>query len=1423
MPVSIPAILATQQLAIASCDTMNLDAGDISNTGKSTAAQTNSSSEAAQFAAINASSETFATLGDLTQFINPIVAELNNIVARVNAKLLPYEQKVARAEQEQNQIASSNSWYSNAIGTQETVQGNAQAVIDGLDPADPGYADDVAAQQSIIDIAQGVIDTYNDELSILNGDYATDWEEFRAYHQAVVDDIISTFNTIMSPVRAAFSQANAAIETSNTNILSGKNQMLDAAADIAKNIAKTAGKAVTSAIGDIAENSSIMKPVDEPVSYIFDPNDSFRGARDTQRFLGVEWDGVIPSHVEVKYTTDADTYDNTADYHVFQFGEKKTRGFNRHLLPIPVEGKIHSYPLEFDNNYILGLERFSYFTSPAIANASAFATNGVQLVYWYSDTPGGPARLDTEGKPLVGTAGDIEFTLRYYQVYSLKDVNYYDATGSGGKVPYSEYVEGDPYITPGIGEMVFPVVSRTYFINWALVTNQTALSIQSPRLGLEITKNNVARAPSVNELVVIDPALMQVAGFYPAVYIENNSNVARSIDESAGRNPDYELFEEYVERNRIVLEPSTTGTSGTDYNDKYTFLGSTYSGLDNPYGYDLPSELTPELIVDSVGRGKFDSPSFGTKMSIGLTVPPVTPGDTYSPDTFETEYGNMSWSSNTFVVDSEGAQLSAGTYALVVWVSDTPGGTSRGIGRNYIVTDPNTEYFNKITLINDTKYWEGKYDYFKTVSYDLTWVGNSAQGGTSMALDLINPTGFDAEVRFVNFALVKNDADTFTDYDSENPTQLGVYLAAAPGTAEFDNFVFTPDVATWQSESFSTVTSYVDSVATGDESKTEDEDAQQFKNLRVLRGSDIEGSFTNMRYSAQVGRYELVAEPENSPIGNFASEQFTIIRVLEEDLNEFFGFDAWTANRYDGWLKNRQVLDTKFNGTRNFFAPLWNSLGKNNYLKYYFRDRVTGDVYDPANNGGFIYNNERYETEEGSGVYYRRLIIFSEADQDLSETFEIGDQITRIPIYTPQNWYFGYVRAGDVEGVEYLPWKAAKANGKWGGFENFVTFTPGEEEVFTVSSVGIKVVDGYGYNYLKPQSLQYVWFGGEPAYRIIFERTDGDNSKVFNGTFNSATVLTVGQEKTAAEIARDEAQAKASGSVGQQPFIATDNVLTYDTSERATADFRAGIYSNERLIRINNFRRSEDLGLGELFVVAGTNWMPVNEWEEAWRERTGNSVDVEDFYGVTNNILGLRQPPFDTTSYQPAGIPEFAEPSKSKTEVVGDRTINLGPMNPTTDLISGADANERATKEHYDAISPFEKSVEDLRKDAVAKTAGLGGFDKFLIADAKVAKQVETDVKKLIQTAKDDAENNKFDFVAVTANMFSTAAKSTATIVKGLATSSTSLLSSARAAIKSACATAFPQLEALIGRSEPPILADPSPDITSGSRITGSY
>ena len=1161
MPVSIPLILETTQLAIDSCDPMNLDTGDISNTGKSTGAQTNLDSKIAQTNAIEASSETFKTLGDLTQLLIPIKNEFVDIVARINSKLRPYEDKVQRAQEEFAQIADSEAWYVTNTALRENERDTATATQAGLDPASPTYSADSEAQQSIIDIANLYLSAYATESNDLANNRA-EWQTFNDYHQAVIDDIISTFNTIMAPVRAVFSTAKTSIETSNGYISSSKSMMLDNAALIAKTLAKTASAAVTQAIGDIAENSNIMAPVDSPTDIGGGGNidltgwPSFRGAKDTQQFLGPVWDGVtVPPHVEIRKTQIASvSYNSAGEFSVMEFGPTITHiyqpnypnvqelvpgyvGGGMRWLPQAVDGKIHAYPIVLSNKFILGNERYDQaYNSPAGGPLS----RGHRTIHWYSWLPGGEPMKDVNGMPVVISQAEGPQD-SFYQLYSVTDRDKGE----------ERFIDPRPASagTFNRGKIVIPIVNQTMFLNTVTVPMELGDALITVGIG----RTNVnGRAPTAGELTVIDVeeygGVRNLTKQLPAGFIIRRSNIS---GDNANERRRIKTFNNYISTNKVTLEP-------------------------------------PPLI---------------------------------------------------------------------------------GVG-----------------------------------------------GGI------------------------------------KNP--------------------------------------------------------KSFKNQRQLRGADAEGSFTNLRNDMSIGRFELTEDPNNLSQKFFVDKGFTMVRVSLQELNQFFnGTDtaSWSRSTTDYFLRYVEIFDPRMKG-RSFFAPAREN-GKD--IEYKFRDRFNGSDYQ---DGDIIKQGDTFTNEYGT---YARLLIYHLNDQDYPNTngkINANESFGPLPVYEVKDFYFGYVAASDVENIEYLPWKAAKDFGFWGAAAAIK-----DDSIFISQASNISVAKDYHHEYLKPKSLQYAMFAGEPVYRLFFERNSDNDRGAFSGTFDSTTGLVIAQEKTAEEIAQDEAAENAAGTLGQQPFIATDSVLTYDTAERATADFEAGIYTNERLIRVNNFRRSEEVGLGELFIVEGVNWMPVNEWEQAWREKTGTGVDVESHYEVINNVIGLRPEPLDVASAKPS-MPAFDKPPTSKTITLGDRTVDLGPMHPFTDLISGADAYERATKAHFEDITPFVDVVENSQTVATIATAGLGGFDEEKVNAKKLAEAVTEDVKKIVNTAEDEKDKAKFDFATVTENLTSITATSTALSVKSAAEADTSLMSNSRTSVIPVSSTAFPENEQLIARQEPPILPDPY-DITSGGRI----
>jgi len=259
MPVSVGNIPDITQRVHDSVDPINVTLGDIANTCKSNKSQSDELAGDALDEAKKQNGPVIELLSHLSQALTPITADMISLTAQVNAKLRPYEAEVTRAQEEQIQIAQSNNWYVNEIAGEEADIVAAQAAFDALDTESETYADDASNYASEISTSQIKIDIYNDELGILNGPYATDWEAHRAYHQAIVDDIISIFNQYMDPIKRKYTDVdNGVIRTTNLTT-SASNDLLDAASNIAKNIAKTADKASIVLLKHVAAQTTVQK------------------------------------------------------------------------------------------------------------------------------------------------------------------------------------------------------------------------------------------------------------------------------------------------------------------------------------------------------------------------------------------------------------------------------------------------------------------------------------------------------------------------------------------------------------------------------------------------------------------------------------------------------------------------------------------------------------------------------------------------------------------------------------------------------------------------------------------------------------------------------------------------------------------------------------------------------------------------------------------------------------------------------------------------------------------------------------------------------------------------------------------------------------------------------------------------------------
>lgn len=430
-------------------------------------------------------------------------------------------------------------------------------------------------------------------------------------------------------------------------------------------------------------------------------------------------------------------------------------------IPFTLPYVVPSDPTNTDN-----LERYGTFEIGSNRAFQGTPPSSWVGIAWISETPGGTPIATPNGsiyKFFTADAGQFE------KLYWSGDPGVFD--GTYGSSTSNNILNAGICNTPG-GELRF---FNTAWVFTSLFTNSLDLA------------EGIRAIPGTSE--------------FESYIIPSSSNVL--VDKmifSAGYPPS--RIGPSGLGNDSFLEQEVDFIPRNSYNDRYTFLGDSYSTLPNPYNYLVEDTFTPQNIVAGLEEGVFLPP----KISIGLTVPPISADDTYSDEKFG-QYGYISWDSNTRPINFNSPTFTANDVRLVMWVSDTPGGTSNGVGRNYIVTQVNTTYYNKVRLINDQKYWQGTYDYFDDVNYPLSWVGNSASGGVEMKLDLINPPGDQAEVRFVNMALVFNNNTTFTDYDAGS--QIGTILASEPGTAAFDNFIYN-DVSLLV-DKFKVVTSYPDS------------------------------------------------------------------------------------------------------------------------------------------------------------------------------------------------------------------------------------------------------------------------------------------------------------------------------------------------------------------------------------------------------------------------------------------------------------------------------------------------------------------------------------------------------------------------------------------------------------------------------------
>jgi hypothetical protein len=195
-------------------------------------------------------------------------------------------------------------------------------------------------------------------------------------------------------------------------------------------------------------------------------------------YIGEEWDGNVPSHVEMA-TNGGYSWGAGAGVDPYPAGigpgnQSPRLTGNAVWFPQPTNGKILSYEWQATNEKIVPSAQYTWVWSPGGGQAVLrFCSPVLTVVRWFSATPGGTPLLAKNGSRPIFNIGDAavdpNFTLQ--QLYDINDVR------------------------PGYdGSPVIPVITKKYFLNAAAIESSLVSTLVSE-----------GRAPTASEVRVYSP------------------------------------------------------------------------------------------------------------------------------------------------------------------------------------------------------------------------------------------------------------------------------------------------------------------------------------------------------------------------------------------------------------------------------------------------------------------------------------------------------------------------------------------------------------------------------------------------------------------------------------------------------------------------------------------------------------------------------------------------------------------------------------------------------------------------------------------------------------------------------------------------------------------------------------------------------
>jgi len=337
-------------------------------------------------------------------------------------------------------------------------------------------------------------------------------------------------------------------------------------------------------------------------------------------FIGAEWDGTLPTHVEL--ITKLDGYPDASRDHpngeIGPFGTPPMASALVRKWYIPNNLKVVSAKFSLRNDRA-GFGHGSISFAPGTAGTdewrSGVGTINTSFIYWFSATPGGSPMADVYGTPIVGGGSGSENNIRFVQGYDtslITDDGVFDSINpiGGGQIGVARNSAGvadEPFYADS-GEdayVMLPIATKTFFFNTALV-EATA--------GATFIANGTV--PGASDLVQYIPDPAKTGDAYQA-YVNNVPNQFRIVQGSIAGDVNLSLTD-FLTKTFIRKDSANTIYNGTD-DTMEPFIGSTWDGT-----YSSNTQLITDWqyvaggTFTTVGATHFKTAPVGANTDIGF-------------------------------------------------------------------------------------------------------------------------------------------------------------------------------------------------------------------------------------------------------------------------------------------------------------------------------------------------------------------------------------------------------------------------------------------------------------------------------------------------------------------------------------------------------------------------------------------------------------------------------------------------------------------------------------------------------------------------------------------------------------------------------------------------------------------------------------